>query len=100
MDNNRIIRGVNIGSFDFQRFDDMGVTPYYFDNGVKCSLVRVTKNNYKNIPTKTVYLLSTDQYNTISRYIGNVNDLDDAYKAQIKLLHDMAQSILVEKILN
>lgn len=99
MNNNVVIRGIDIGSFDFQRFDAMGVTPYYFDNGVKCSLVQVTKNNYRNIPTKTVYLLSTDQYNVISKYIGNVNDLDDAYQSQIKLLREMAQAILVEKIL-
>jgi hypothetical protein len=100
MDNNdRIIRGINIGSFDFQRFDEMGITPYYFDNSIKCSLVQVTKNNHKNIPTKMVYLLSFEQYNNISRYISIVNDLDDAYRTHIKLMHTMAQSILVEKIL-
>jgi hypothetical protein len=97
---NRIIRISDIKNSDFQIFNDMGLAPYFFQKTPELSLIELTMKNYSKISDeKKVYLLSSSEYNDISTYITNVNNLNDSYREQINFLKLMAPSILTDKIM-
>lgn len=96
MGRNKIIKGCDITTLDFQRFPSMGVTPYvYLSNGT-FEIVELTKENYMTYGKNRVYLLNPDEYDKVKRYVDSVNGLIDLYDKHIDLLKEMIPSVIDE----
>lgn len=99
IDRDRVIDSGTISGLDFTRFANMGVTPYHYDRNGVCSLVEVTRKNLPKLGFQRVYLLTPDEYNKISVFTENVNELAALHQKHIELLKDMVAPILVDKIM-
>jgi hypothetical protein len=101
LDKDRVIAGGTIGSFDFVRFNSMGLTPFYYDRNKdgSCSLVEVNHKNLSLVERKRVFLLFPDEYCKIGEFIGNLNALVILNQKKIDLLNEMVIPILVGKIM-
>lgn len=102
MSKDRKIKGGTIGKFDFQRYNSMGVKPYYFkdikDGG--CEFVEVTPKNVSDVERKWVFLLKPEELEKINKFVETTNQLVENYKKKIALLKEMIPPVLVEKIMS
>lgn len=102
MDKERKIKGGTIGKFDFQRYNSMGVKPYYFkdikDGG--CEFVEVTPKNVSDVERKWVFLLKPEELERINKLVGTTNELVEAQKKKIALLKELIPAILIDKIMS
>jgi hypothetical protein len=99
MKNERIIRGYNITPFSFSKFKSMGVTPYYYESSDLSTFVEITNDNWQKINNKRVFLLSSDEFDRISKIVETTNKIIEGYREKIELMKEMVPSILVEKIM-
>ena len=102
MNKDRVIRGYDISTFDFQRFSSMGVTPYVYVSNDRGSsdLVEVDKKNYVKFVRNHVYLLTPDEYAKTKEYVDSLNHLIELQVRRNALLMEMVPGIIVEKIMN
>lgn len=100
MNNDRIIRGYDVGPFDFQRFSTMGITPYvYLSNNLEPStLIEVNRNNYLKYVKTMLFLLTPDEYMKTITYINTTNKLIELYNKKIKLIKEMVPGVMMELI--
>ena len=101
MNKDRVIKGYDITTFDFQRFSNMGVTPYVYVSNDRGSsdLVEVDKKNYVKFVRNRVYLLTPDEYAKTKEYVDSLNHLIELQVRRNALLMEMVPGIIVEKIM-
>lgn len=97
---NRVIIGYDINGTDFQKFELMGVVPYYYESsGLTCKMIEITKGNVSKYGDKRIFLLNPEEYTKIYEYIRILNDIIESEEKKNQLLKEMVPSILVEKIM-
>jgi hypothetical protein len=97
----RVRKGYSITPWEFNKFQAMGVTPYYYDSSVngECKMVEVTKSNLENNRKKHIFILKPEEFQKINGYIDSLNKVVKLELERIQLLKDMVPSILIEKIM-
>ena len=97
----RVRKGYSITPWEFNKFQAMGVTPYYYDSTVngECKMVEVTKSNLENNRKKHIFILKPEEFQKINGYIDSLNKVVKLELERIQLLKDMVPSILIEKIM-
>ena len=99
MNSDRIIKGYDITTLDFQRFISMGVTPYVYVSNGTSELVEINKGNYVKYVKDRIFLLTPDEYSKTKEYVDSLNHLIELQNKRTELLKEMVPGIIVEKII-
>jgi hypothetical protein len=96
----RRVNAYNIKSLDFTRFENQGLTPYFYNKDVESEnfgMVKLEKSNKKILDTRTeVFLLTQEEFDKIKKYSDIVKSLILSELKKISLLKELVPSTLVE----
>lgn len=98
----KILPKSSITTFNLKKFSAQGLTPYYFDFKVNgdFKIISVEKPTSNKEEHTRVYLLTSDEYEKVSKMIDGFNNLVKMKLEQIELYKEYILSSVVEKIMS